>query len=306
MRRLLVPLLMVAAGCHKIDDVDTDHTVAENGAPTGLDDLSKYLYAHFDDADPQAMINGMTNMDLYLSAQDMAASKNDRASTLSVLSGEDFGTIVPSTFVAPSDDPGATNDSNNDGVEDNDPSLQEPIAFYGQSAHSFDELRTIQGDPNQVCFAANADQYSGRTFTSDVDCFVAGTCDTLTTTNEIFVNTLIADVWLDVNADFLVVELADGRHAMISRANMPHPNPTLSGGKMWEQRYTLDVWIPSAGDAGPTARYYAMWSSTTAISGSLYTSKVVDGLDEYFTNTDAMVDGEECSNDRDREYDRPE
>lgn len=273
MRRLIVPLALVA-GCK---------TPVE--APAELSALSAYLFTNFDNADPDMMIAGMTNLDTYLAAQDMTAGKNDRVASLPVLTGADLGTIVPPEGV--------------------DPNLQESVGFWGESTHDLAAHRHAQIDPNQVCMAANADKYSGRTFTSDTGCFDDGSCDTLTTTNEIRVETAIAKVWLDVNADFLIVHLDDGRDAMVSRANMPHVNPTDNGSKAWEQRFTIDAWIPAADNAAPTERYYAMWSSTTAVTGDIYLNAVKGGLDEYYVNTDAFLDGTDCSNPRDRAYDRP-
>lgn len=273
MRRLIVPLAL-AAGCK---------TPVE--APAALSDLSEFLFTNFDNADPEVMKAGMVNLDTYLAAQDMTASKNDRSATLPILTGEALGTIVPPTGV--------------------DPNLQQPIGFWGESTHDFVTLRHAQLDPNQICMAANSDKYSGRTFTTDTACFDDGSCDTMKTTNEIRVETAIAKVWLDVNADFLIVHLDDGRDAMVSRANMPQSEPTDGGNKAWEQRFTIDAWIPSVDNAAPTERYYAMWSSTTAVTGDIYLNAVKGGLDEYFTNTDAFLDGTDCSNPRDRVYDRP-
>ena len=48
-----------------------------------------------------------------------------------------------------------------------------------------------------------------------------------------------------------------------------------------------------------------MWSSvTTILTDDIYANMVKNGLDEYYANTVAYSNGEDCDNDRARAYDR--
>jgi len=123
------------------------------------------------------------------------------------------------------------------------------------------------------------------------------------TSNEFLIDS-ISDGWLDTFRDYRWVDLDDGRQAIVSRERMPNVAPALSGDNSWDQRFTVVAWLPTA-DGSSTQRYYAMWSSvTTILTDDLYAGMVRDGLDEYYKNAVAYTNGEECDNDRNREYDR--
>ena len=272
---LVAPLLLVSACKRPVE------------APAEVNALSLYLYSNFDAEDEAVLAAGITNLDTFLADKDMTAALNDRAVTLTPLDVDSLG------------DEAATDAM--------DPTVQVPVGVWGESAHSLADHVGLVSDENQICIASDSTKFSGRTFTGDLPCWESGTCRSLTTTNEVRIETALANVWMDVNADFRMIALDDGRDAMISRGYMPRKYLADGGSNSWDQRFTIDVWLPSADGAAPTKRYYAMWSSVTlaGVSDDIYANLVKSGVDEYYANTDGWIDGTECKNPRDRENDRP-
>ena len=255
-------------------------------APAEVDELSAYLYANFNGTGEDgegAMPAGLLSLETYLLSIDLAAEDvDDRAFSLSPLvEGELDGATYDSTV---------------------DLALQLPVAVPGQTTLTMEEEVGLMMEPNQVCIASNTTAWSEVVTVSGGDCFESGECDLMETTNEFLIDS-ISDGWLDVVTNYRWVELEDGRMAVVARGWMPEKAPALSGDNSWDTRFTFQAWIPSE-DGSTTERYYAFWSSVSGVPDDLYTTLVVNGLDEYFLNTQAYVAGEECSNDRDREYDR--
>ncbi len=271
---LFLGVIALAAGCK-----------APPEAPTELNELSLYLFANYDAEDEEVVAVGVQNLDAFLATQDFTAENiNDRSATLSVLDGVNLGTVVP--------------------TPDADPALQENVAGWALSPVPFATHLEGISDPNQVCAASDSTKYSMRTFVTDLPAWEAGDSRTLATTNESRTESPVADVWMDSTADFRRVALEDGREVVISRGVLPERAIADNPDKSWDQRYTIDVWIPST-DGASTERYYAMWSSATIGVGSLYAGLVKGGIDEYFVNTDDWFLNAECHTDRDRVNDRP-
>lgn len=257
-------------------------------APAEVTELSAYLFREFDAEDEEVLAVGVQNLEAILAEKDMTADLNDRAVTLTVLQGEDLGGITPPAGI--------------------DAAAQVPVAVWASSTHGLTDHKALVSDPNQICIASDSTVYQSRAFTTDLACWESGECRWIDTTNEVRTETALADVWMDILADYRLVALADGRDAMISRGLMPEQYLADGGNNSWDQRYTVDVWIPGADGAAPTLRYYAMWSSVTlgGVGDDIYANLVKSGLDEYYVNTDAWIDGTACDNDRDRAYDRPQ
>ena len=257
---------------------------APDPAPTELNELSLYLFANYDAEDEEVLTLGVANLEAFLATQDLTANSiNDRSATLSILDGANLGTVPA--------------------VEGADPAVQENVGAWALSTVAFETHLTGISDPNQVCAASDSTKYSMRTFT-DLAAWEAGDSRTLVTTNENRTETAVASVWMDVNTDFRMVELDNDREAIVSRGVMPVKSIADNPDKSWDQRYTIDVWIPAA-DGNGTQRYYAMWSSATIGVGNMYAGLVKGGVEEYFINTDVWFNDGECHTDRDRVNDRP-
>ena len=252
-------------------------------APEELGDVSLFLFANFD-GDDEVLAAGLANLDAFLGSQDLAAGLADRSVTLPVLDATNLGAVTGP-----------------DGV---DAASQVPIGVFGESPNGLEGHIGLVADPNQICIASDSTVFAARTFLTPVDCFVDGTCPRVDTSNETRTETIIADVWIDIFGDYRRVLLEDGREAMVARGWIDEVFVADGGNNSWDQRYTLDVWIPT--ESGTTRRFYGMWSSASlGIGDDVYASLVKSGLDEYFANADGMILGEVCGNDRDRVNDRP-
>ncbi len=255
-------------------------------APSDLDDLTKYMYANFNgdlEDGPDAMVAGMGQLEDYLLTLDMAADTDDRAVSLTPLT-EDFfnGAVGPSNL---------------------DTTVQVSVAVSGQTGMNMATEVGLIMEPNQVCIASDTTAYHAVTVLSGGDCFEAGDCELMETSNEFLIDS-ISDGWIDSFKDYRWVEMEDGRMAVVAREWMPEVAPALSGDNSWDQRFALVAWIPTQ-DGNSTMRFYALWSSvTTVLSDDAYATLVKNALDEYYVNAETFADGGDCDNDRDREYDR--
>jgi hypothetical protein len=183
---------------------------------------------------------------------------------------------------------------------------QVPVSVAGMSRHDLDTNLGLVGETNQVCIESNTTVFYERTFTTDEACFLDGSCDTLSTENEVKKENLLAKVWYDVFKDYRTVELTDGRQAMLARSWTEEVFLGENGSNSFDQTYAIEVWIPDATDASQTRRYYTFWSSVTlgGVDDAFYATLVEGGLDEGYQNADNFVDGELCGNDRDFVNDR--
>ncbi len=255
-------------------------------APEELGELLLFSFANFTQEDDEYLTATLDGFETYLLGLDLTGDVNDRAVTPPLLTEENLGGAP-----APA---GA------------DPELQVNVAVSAQSTATLSQTLGLIVDPNQVCISADSSVYYQRTFDSDPDCFALETCDTLEVTNETRTETLLADVWLDTQGEFRrVTREDDGASVLFGRTWMPAMAIADDGENTWDQRYSLDLWLPHPSDDG-FLRLTAMWSSITmtGVNEDLYATMVKSGVDEAFTNAAAFLAGEECKNERDAEYTR--
>jgi hypothetical protein len=267
--------MMLALGCEPPEE-----------APEELGEPSLYLYQHFTDGTDEQMAAGVLGLEEYLVTVDLTADAKDRAVTLPKLTEEFLGdTVAP---------------------PDADVDLQVPVGVTGQSANDMTSALELLTDPNQVCIANNGYTYYMRSFDGDIDAFESGSAATVAATAEIRYESFLAKVWIDEYQDFRRFDLGDGRTAVLQRGYIDEQFLSDNESSSWDQRYALNVWLPVDGDESKTWRFLGFWSSVQipGISDDAYSNLVVDGIEEGFVNEDAFVAGEECSNDRDAEYDR--
>lgn len=256
-------------------------------APEALGEPTLKLFTHFED--DEALVGAYVNsLESFLTTLDLEGQLNDRTFTPGILTEADLGG-------APLPD-GA------------DPQEQVPIAVAGVSVHPVQASIDLAMEPNHVCIESATTKYYARTITEGADCFGSAECSFLRTTNEVRKES-ISDVWYDLFKDFRLVTLEDGRVAMLSRSWMDKQFFTDNGKDVLEQTFTLEAWIPSSEDPARTLRYYSMWSSADLLidDDAIYSTLVKGGMDQGMEYADSYLAGEEnyCSNDRDREYDRP-
>jgi hypothetical protein len=252
-------------------------------APEELGDLLLYTFAEFDNEDDEyltATLDGFTD---YLLSVDMEGDLNDRAFTPPTLNDVDLGSVTPP-----------------DGA---DPALQSNVGMSGLSTATMSQTLGLIGDANQVCITSDTTKFYDRTFDTDLACFIDGSCDWLEVSNETRTESILASVWIDTVGEFRrVVREDDGAAVIFGRTWMPLQAISDDGDETWDQRYTLDLWLPHPTDSS-IMRMTVMWSSVS-LNEDLYVGAVKSGLNEAFENAAAFLAGEECKNDRDAEFTR--
>ena len=256
-------------------------------APEALGEPTIKLFTHFDD-DEALVGEYLYNLEDFILTLDLQGDLNDRTFSPAVMTPDDVGTVpFP---------------------EGQDPEKQAAVAVAGISQHPVQAHLELATEPNQVCIESGSTVYYERTFTSDVDCFVDGTCDVLTSTNEVRKET-ISKVWYDLFKDFRRITLSDGREALLARSWQEEVFFADNGKDTMNQTFTVEVWLPSAEDENVTLRYYAMWLAADMLVSdpNIIGGLVKSGIDEGYAFSESFLSGEEgdCKNDRDREYDRP-
>lgn len=274
MRTLLIPVLALAAvACTPPPE-----------APADLGENSLFMFQHFEEADHLVAAAAVVEDYLLNDVEDLSGSPSDRAVSPPILTEEYWGGITGPSGISADD--------------------QVPVAMPGESIHGMDVALESVFETNHVCIESDTTVYYQRAFLEGEDCF-PDDCAIIRTKNEIRKESFLAKVWYDSYKDFHYVELDDGRMALFARGWIDQSYPGDSGSTSWDQLYTVEAWIPRADDNTKTLRYYAMWSSVSGIDAGLYRSAVVGGLAEGMENSDAFYSNEECSNDRDAEYERP-
>jgi len=257
-------------------------------APADLGDASVYAYANYGSPSGDELQAATDSIEAYLLSIDLNGAVNDRTVAPPKLLPENWGGVT--------------------GPADADPLMQVPVAVAGRGLHPIADYIQLVGEPNYICVESDTTKYAARTFTTPLDCFLDGTCDQVSTTQETRKESTLAKVWYDYYKDYRVVELRDGRQAMYSRGWSDRVWATDGSAGTWDQSYQLDVWIEDAADPSGTLRYQVLWTSVTlaGLGDDLWGALVKNGIADSFESVDAFLDGESCSNDRDRPYDRPQ
>ncbi|MED5369393.1 MAG: hypothetical protein VX899_00140 [Myxococcota bacterium] len=259
-------------------------------APAEFGELTLYLYENFDgegeDGD-DALIAGMDQMAAYLAEQGMEPDTDvdDRAVTPPTLPYARLGKAThPDTA---------------------EESAQWPVTVSAVVEYTMDQQIPLIVDENQVCIASDTTKYHAQTFPGgDADAFASREQERVASDNEVFLDTFGGDAWMDIQKEYAWVTLSDGREAIIQKGWMPEVAPAIdSDDTSWDQRFELQVWIPEEG-SDRVLRSYSLWSSiTSSVGEDLYKTSVKNGLDEYYENSGAFIDGDLCD-DRDNPYDR--
>ncbi len=255
-------------------------------APEELGELLLFTYANFNAEEDDYLLATVDGFQDYLLGVDMEASSADRAVTPPILTDEDLG--------------GATAPASADSA------VQVNVAVSALSNATLSQALSLIVDSNQVCISADSSVYYHRTFDTDADCFEDQTCSTLEVSNETRTESILADVWIDTQGEFRLVTSEDDQTVLFGRTWMPNQAIADDGENTWDQRYSLDLWLPHPTNTGETLRMTTMWSSVTInnVTDDFYAGLVTSGLDEAFDNAAAFLAGEECKNDRDAEFTR--
>ena len=230
-------------------------------APAELDDLCAYLYSHHSDEDPAAEEAGVANLALWLDAHmDETAEgytvHNLDQSTLDSLDSQDrdvtkiIGSAVGSSTELAVDD------------------LVGPLITEDQA----------------LIYTSNFDSFE-RTFTTDPECFVDGTCDRV-----VFENVSVADLSIAGSLETksqgqdLWVSTEHGM-AIVHRSYMHEPAKNTF--IQMEQQYNLAVTIPMA--SGGVARLQAVWADVEFVGMDVPESTALNMLIKGLTKQDEAL-----------------
>jgi hypothetical protein len=248
-------------------------------APEELGELLLFLYSNFETDTGDELVAGAEQMEEYLLSIDLEAEVDDRAVTPPILTDDYLGEAGKPS--------GA------------DPEKQVPVALSGQSANGIEDALTLIGDTNQVCIANDSYPHYEREWTTDIDCFVDGTCDAASCIASIRYESFIAKVWFQEHQEFRRFELDDGRTVVIEKSWSEEQYPSDNESSTWDQRFALNVWLPNSDDKA--MRHLSFWSSVTipGVGADVIASLTKDALEEGFVNEDNFLAGGDCGFDRD-------
>lgn len=192
-------------------------------------------------------------------------------------------------------------------TEDGEPTNfeeQTPEAVAYRSDFSISDHAPLLVDTNQNCLGSNSTKFSDRRFTEGGDCFASGECAHASYESSNRTENPLAKVWIETYGDIhrTTIEIDDEDvDVYLMRQWIDQTWEGDGGGAKWRQRYVLDVWMPDPDDTSKTLKLYSMWSeaSIPAVGTDLYRTKVREGIEEAFLNTDTFLGGEVCE-DRDK------
>jgi hypothetical protein len=246
-------------------------------APTELGELSLYLFSNFDDEDPLVMVAGTANLLAFLEDYeadvDLApeSEPQDRSWTVPLLEEGDWG--------------GAPH------WADANPWDQLPVALAVRSAYTGADHAPLVGMADQTPLESESSVSYDRTFDTDFDCWLAGDCDVVETTNEIYRNSSgVFETTYTAYKDFRWVELPDDAGtAVVARSWTTQRYDDVSAAHHQDFFSNMEVTIPSGNG---TLRYNALWGAVVfepAMDQETLERLVRNGLEEGFDNTEAHL-----------------
>lgn len=232
-----------------------------------LGDTSRALFTDFADGDDAERV---LDLETALLDLDVDGDVSDRTVALPVL-----------------DDPGV-------GGSSTPTDLQIPVAVATTSAFALDEHRDLAGVAERACMEPNSTVFTRRDFLTEPDCFLTGACARLDTANETRKKSAFSDISYDFRKDHLLVDLPDGRKALLARAWTDRPYAGANGPNSLDQIYVLEAWVETGNH--DLVRYYALWSSATlpGVGDDAYAAIVRRGIEDSYDAAEAYLDGAPC------------
>ena len=248
-------------------------------APTELGDLNLYLYREFESEDPAVMSAGLANLESFLDGLDWASldsleDREGREWQPPVLSPEDRSDLPEI-----------------EGVHAED---QLAVSVAWASPYSPAQHLAIVGLTDQTPVEAESSASYTRTFLTDADCFLAGDCDALRTSNAIHRDELVLDIFYEAFKDFRRVEIgSSGTHAVLARSWTEERFFGESGQNSIDQSYSLEVWIPTADGTRRLMSYWNQMTIPVVSDNTIVLNLMGAGIDEIFENTDGFLAAQE-------------
>jgi hypothetical protein len=262
----LTSLLLGAGACSPPPD-----------APTELDELSAYLFAHFEDDDDRVMPDGLANLDAFFADVDLGLDWADLAYGLDPLTEDDSADV---------DHP------------DRDPEGQLPVGLVFQSVHDHADQATVIVLADQSPVEPNSPDTYDRTFMDDggaaldPGCFTDRGCLVLRTMNDIVKDNLLMTIPYEMHKDFKWIEIGEpgsGQWAIAARSWCEDEAVGEQDNVEINQSFSIDVFLPGDGGA---VRYMALWSESTipGTDDATIEGTIKYGMHQIFDATEDYLD----------------
>ena len=256
MRHTLPLLLLVSLGCRKVPP-----------APEELDELCGYLFAHFDDEHPEALEQGLENLDTWL--------LDNLEETLEGYSVTDLSEATVNAL-----DDRARN-----------PDEMIGAAVGTQSANDSYTLGVTQlmADQEQV-FPDSHNEYQ-RDYLTETDCFIDKKCDFAEVANEIDdTYPVIGSVLTKNHGQYRWVETDKGL-AWVQRTWFDEPAEVAADWAEIEDQYYLNVVLPQD---GATLALQSMWVeayfSNLPIPEDAATNLLISQMQSVYASLDSYIE----------------
>ncbi len=236
-------------------------------APTELDDLAHFFFAQADVQEHERIVEGADNLRTWFDAN----ADSDDFTTGGVLSDltQDAVDALDELEWSP------------------DPELCAGVFVVSQLSCDLDSAAAISLEPNQTdVFEGNYKSYE-RTWDSDPDCYVDGSCDAVDWTS------LIEDNFVGGYGEMfyeMVVKMRRSRDedhepaALLVRSVMPEIAEEDVGFGGFEQSYHIEAYVPQASGDG-LLHFYGMWSYGWAFESehddTLWFDQYLAGLEDF-------------------------
>ena len=264
-RAIVLPSLfatILAAGCTPPPE-----------APTELEELSIFLFEEFE-SDVEVLAAGMVNLEAFFAtwdadgALDADTPRGDREWSLPTLE--------------------LTSMDGLDFPEGINPVSQLPVAVAVRSGYPGSAHTGLIALVDQTPVEADTSESYVRTFVTDIDCFVDGSCDRLEARDAIH---RLSPGVLDLNYEQKklyrhVPYGEDGAVGVVSRSWIPEEYSNDEGDFI-NQWFGLNVYLPQGGE---TVRYSTLWgASSLTLDDDFLINQVAAGIDEAFQNTETYL-----------------
>jgi hypothetical protein len=254
---MLPLLLLLTTGCK-----------APPEAPAELSDLARYLYANWDNEDPDYMMVGLNGLDEFIGDVDLDTPVLDRSWELASLTADDVSSV-----------PHPDRAVNTLGVG---------VAY--ESVWPIADHAMLQLEADQRITEPSADIYD-RTFPDEKDptCFLDQSCQPLATVNDVERNNAILKIRGLLYKNYRWVELNENRTAIISQSYLQDSWVGEAGKSTIWQSYSIDVWLPKG---GKTWRFQTLWSESEVanVGDNLLMGVVKASTDDIYKAGDDAIE----------------
>ncbi len=241
-------------------------------APTELNELSSFLFAHWEDEDDTLRAQGLQNLYAFFEDVDLSQGYNDLAYGLDPLTDEDIDVPHP----------------------DADPEDQLPVGLVTPSAFTPAEHAEVIVLEDQTPVEPNSPDTYDRDFhdPSDPSCFPSRDCTVIRSLNDIVKDNAIMTIPYEMDKDFRWVPIRlddEDTWAILGRSWCEEPGYGDQGNTSIDQSYSIDVFLPGEGGA---IRYMALWSASTipGVEEDVIQGTITFGMHQIFDATEEYLE----------------